>query len=100
MAGGDYAEDYLDTGGGLRPDLTGQGLGAEVILKGLEFGRLTFGTSRFRTTVADFNQRAQKVCEKIGFEHRQSFARSGDGQPFLIFTIELARSGNPGGPKS
>lgn len=91
VAGGDYDDDYLDTGGGLRPDLTGQGLGADVILKGLEFGRRTFGIRRFRTTVADFNLRAQKVCERIGFKRQLGFARVGDGQPFSIFTIELAR---------
>lgn len=87
--GGDYSNTYLDTGGGLRPDLTGKGLGAETILGGLKFGERIFGISRFRITVADFNQRAKKVCEKIGFEHKGNFARASDGKQFSIFTIDL-----------
>lgn len=46
--GGDYDDSFLDTGGGLRPDLTGQGLGPEMIAEGLAFGRMTFGVWRFR----------------------------------------------------
>ena len=93
VAGGDYNDDYLDTGGGLRPDLTSKGMGAEVILRGLEFGSRRFGTQRFRTTVADFNHRAQKVCAQIGFERRSSFTRTCDGEPFSIFAIELTEAG-------
>ncbi len=92
VAGGDYDDEYLDTGGGLRPDLTGKGMGAEVVQKGLEFGRHTFGTLRFRTTVADFNQRAKKVCTKIGFERIAGFSRTSDGEPFSIFVIEITKA--------
>ena len=31
VAGGVYDETCLDTGGGLRPDLTGKGLGVEIL---------------------------------------------------------------------
>ena len=89
VAGGDYDEAYLDTGGGLRPDLTGRGYGAETIEAGLAFGRSTFGERRFRVTVADFTQRAQKVCRGIGFKPTHRFDRTPDGAPFTIFTIEL-----------
>lgn len=91
VAGGDYSDDYLDTGGGLRPDLTGRGLGSKILLRGLEFGNLHFGKSRFRVTVADFNVRAQKVCERVGFEPVQRFRRINDGLPFTVFTMDLAK---------
>ena len=39
VPGWDYDETALDTGGGLRPSLTGQGLGRAVISAGLDFGR-------------------------------------------------------------
>jgi ribosomal-protein-alanine N-acetyltransferase len=67
VSGGDYDDSYLDTGGGLRPDLTGQGLGAAVIRKGIEFGAHEFSATRFRVTVAAFNERALKVCKRVGF---------------------------------
>src|SRR5258708_16244529 len=37
VPGGDYDDSALDTGGGLRPDLTGKGLGRAAIRTGLEF---------------------------------------------------------------
>ena len=89
VAGGIYDDDYLDTGGGLRPDLTGLGHGPEVIRKGLAFGQSRFGVRRFRVTIADFNQRAQKACRKLGFSASQHFRRRIDGEPFTIYLIEL-----------
>jgi hypothetical protein len=45
----DYADDgYFDIGLGLRPDLTGIGLGLEFLLAGLEFGRRHFAPAGFR----------------------------------------------------
>jgi ribosomal-protein-alanine N-acetyltransferase len=45
----DYADDgSLDIGLGLRPDLTGKGLGLESLLGGLEFGRRHFTPAGFR----------------------------------------------------
>ena len=87
--GGKYEETHLDTGGGIRPDLTGKGLGPNVIMEGLRFGSRKFGTRRFRVTIADFNERAKKACEKIGFRVADRFLRTSDKKPFTIFTIEL-----------
>ena len=42
VPGYDYDESALDTGGGLRPDLTGRGLGAQAISAGLAFGQREF----------------------------------------------------------
>lgn len=90
VPGGDYDESHLDTGGGLRPDLTGKGLGAEILQKGIEFGSREFGTECFRVTVAAFNQRAIKVCRRCGFEEVQRFYRPGDGREFVVLTLSPA----------
>jgi len=87
--GGIYDESHLDTGGGIRPDLTGKGLGSKIILEGLRFGSREFGTRRFRVTIADFNKRATKACQRIGFKFSSRFLTSKDNKPFSIFTIEL-----------
>lgn len=42
VPGWEYDDSALDTGGGLRPELTGQGLGRAVISAGLAFGRVRF----------------------------------------------------------
>jgi hypothetical protein len=83
----------LDTGGGLRPDLTGKGLGVELVRKGLEFGAGRYGVKRFRVTVAAFNQRALKVCRRVGFVEQQRFLRPGDRQAFLILVHVLQSDG-------
>jgi [ribosomal protein S18]-alanine N-acetyltransferase len=52
---------------GLRPDLTGRGLGIEFVRRGLEFIREHLRPRRVILDVAAFNQRAIKVYERAGF---------------------------------
>ncbi|RYC13268.1 GNAT family N-acetyltransferase [Nocardioides zhouii] len=84
VPGWDYDDTALDTGGGLRPSLTGQGLGRAVISAGLEFGRARFAPSAFRVTVATFNLRALRTVESLGFERVASFEAARDGRPFGV----------------
>jgi [ribosomal protein S18]-alanine N-acetyltransferase len=84
VPGGVYDESALDTGGGLRPSLTGQGLGRSAISAGLEFGRQRFAPSAFRVTVASFNTRALRVVTSLGFRPVSSFAATTDGRSFQI----------------
>ena len=87
----DYADDgSLDIGLGLRPDLTGKGLGLEFLLAGLEFGRRHFAPAGFRLAVATFNERAIQVYERAGFRRVTVFTHhTSDGKrPFLLMTRE------------
>ncbi|MEV4349799.1 GNAT family protein [Actinoplanes sp. NPDC049596] len=86
VPGGDYDSSALDTGGGLRPELTGQGLGREAISTGLTFGVRQFAPPAFRMTIATFNVRAQKVVQLLGFRAVDHFAASTDGRPYDVFT--------------
>jgi RimJ/RimL family protein N-acetyltransferase len=75
-------DDALEYGLGLRPDLTGRGLGLDFFRAGLEFGRARFLPARVRLFVAAFNERAIKVYERAGFRetgrHMRTFARWGE----------------------
>jgi GNAT superfamily N-acetyltransferase len=62
-----YQEDLLDIGLGLRPDLTGCGLGQSFVKAALECASAMFLPRGFRLTVAAFNERAIRVYERIGF---------------------------------
>ncbi len=84
VPGWHYDDSALDTGGGLRPDLTGQGLGSSVISAGLAFGRERFAPAAFRVTVASFNTRALRTVQALGFEHVDSFNAARDGRPFDV----------------
>jgi RimJ/RimL family protein N-acetyltransferase len=85
VPGGDYRADALDMGGGLRPDLTGHGLGPRLMHAALDFGRAEFSPRAFRATVAAFNLRAQHACEKVGYVPVQRFIAAHSGIPFVIF---------------
>jgi len=93
VPGGEYDASCIDTGGGLRPDLTGKGLGAEILQKGLEFGARELGADRFRVTIATFNQRAIKVCKRVGFEEGQRFRRPSDRREFVVLTAGIGKEG-------
>lgn len=83
VPGGVYDQSALDTGGGLRPGLTGKGLGREAIQTGLAFGRARFSPPAFRVTIATFNLRARRVVEALGFQKISSF-RASTGQSYGI----------------
>ena len=85
VPGGDYSADALDMGGGLRPDLTGHGLGPQIIRAAMDFARAEFSPQAFRATVAEFNLRAQRACEKVGYVPAQRFIATHSGVRFVIF---------------
>lgn len=84
VPGWEYDETALDTGGGLRPELTGQGLGKEAVATGLAFGRVRFAPAAFRVTVAAFNVRALRTVSALGFKSFGSFNAATDGRTFEV----------------
>lgn len=86
VPGGRYDSSALDTGGGLRPDLTGRGLGREAIRTGLAFGRERFAPAAFRVTIACFNLRALRVVEALGFRRVDSFYATTNGRRYEMLT--------------
>jgi [ribosomal protein S18]-alanine N-acetyltransferase len=85
VPGGKYDGSALDTGGGLRPELTGQGMGQEAIRTGLEFGQKMFRPRAFRVTIATFNVRAQRVIAALGFRQAGIFPAPADGRGYGIW---------------
>ncbi len=86
-----YDDSALDTGGGLRPELTGQGLGRTVISAGLAFGRTRFAPAAFRVTVASCNVRALHTVASLGFQRVGSFKASRDARDFDVLVRAEAR---------
>lgn len=97
VPGGAYDDAALDTGGGLRPELTGlgRGLGRRAIATGLAFGFERFQPKAFRVTVADFNARARHVVASLGFVQVSSFTATTDGGRFRVFVRSAARADQP-----
>ncbi|MBE8515930.1 GNAT family N-acetyltransferase [Amycolatopsis sp. H6(2020)] len=73
--------DALFYGFGLRPDLTGRGLGEQFVLDGLKFARLLYGRCPVVLDVAAFNERAIRLYRRLGFtesgRHAETFGGHG-----------------------
>ncbi len=92
VSGGDYTAQALDLGGGLRPNLTGKGIGRYVIAAAMNYAIAQFHPHFFRVTVASFNHRAKKVCVKLGYKVLSEFIRPSDGLKFEIMTQTAQKS--------
>ena len=85
----DLDEDVVEVGLGLRPDLTGQGLGPTFLEAGLVFARGRFSPQRFRLRVAEFNKRAIAVYERAGFVVGRRYVHDFYGTPYDF--LEMSR---------
>lgn len=79
----------VEIGFGLRPDLTGRGLGLRFVESGLQFARENYTPSTFRLMVAAFNERAIIVYERAGFERQRNFRHTTNGSEFDF--VEMSR---------
>ncbi len=68
-----YADNCVDVGLGMKPDLTGHGHGTAFCTLILEFIQRANPCLPLRLTVAHFNKRAIKLYKKLGFEMERFF---------------------------
>ena len=61
-------EDVIDIGLGMKPDLTGKGMGRTFFQAGIAFAVEKFKPKTFRLSVATFNKRAITLYKNIGFQ--------------------------------
>lgn len=84
------ADGVVDFGLGLRPDLTGKGLGADFAHAGLDFAQSRFSPKNIQLRVAAFNKRAIKVYQQIGFREVEHYMNRTNGGEFEFVRMELA----------
>ena len=88
VQGGDYSEDAVDIGIGIRPELTGHGSGSRYAAFVFGEARRRFPGKPLRVTIAAFNQRAQRVCEVHGFIQTERITRPSDGKEFVVMRAQ------------
>jgi [ribosomal protein S18]-alanine N-acetyltransferase len=69
----------VEIGLGLRPDLTGLGLGPPLLEAGMASARDRWQPRRFALDVQPWNERAIRAYEKAGFERDTIYIRTFDG---------------------
>lgn len=73
VPGGDYEDDLLDIGLGMRPDHTNSGRGREYVEAVVDYALECFGTGGLRVTIAEGNRRAIKVWAAAEFLESSRF---------------------------
>lgn len=85
-----------EIGLGLRPGLTGQGLGEPFVRACLRFASATLGAQSYTLAVAAFNRRAITVYQRAGFRQVECFEHVTNGAPHAF--IRMARETTEGHP--
>ncbi|WP_088006453.1 GNAT family N-acetyltransferase [Indiicoccus explosivorum] len=80
--------EAIEIGLGLRPDLTGQGIGAAFVEEGLSFAKKQFCFSRVTLSVASFNQRAIRLYKKMGFIRETTFLQKTNGGEYEFVKMQ------------
>jgi ribosomal-protein-alanine N-acetyltransferase len=90
-------DEVVEIGLGLRPELTGHGLGAAFVAAGLEFAEERFGAREHALAVAAFNRRAIAVYERAGFREVRRYEHFTGGalHEFVWMTRPSRARGGP-----
>jgi RimJ/RimL family protein N-acetyltransferase len=64
----DWHDDVTEVGIGLRPDLTGRGLGESFLRAQLDYASSQWQPETFRLFVAAWNERAIRLYQRLGFD--------------------------------
>lgn len=94
---GDYRAEALDIGIGLRPDLTGRGLGPGVLALLLAEARSRWEVTTFRATIAAFNLRSQRLFARLGFREASRFTTTVNGRPVEWVIVTRPAGDDPSG---
>jgi [ribosomal protein S18]-alanine N-acetyltransferase len=78
---------YVDLGLGLNPYLTSKGFGKEFVQIGINYCFELYQTDKVRLTVFDFNLRAIKVYDHVGFQAIKQFKSKYKEHYFIVMTL-------------
>ena len=87
VRGQEPANEVVDVGMGVRPDVTSSGLGTALVGQVLDLARELGGTSA-RAAVAVFNERSLALCRSAGFRPVRDFTGPG-GRTFRELALPL-----------
>ena len=77
----------VDIGLGMKPELTGKGLGLDFLESGLNYAISKYNPENITLSVATFNERAIKLYIKAGFETTGTFMQDTNGSRFVFMRM-------------
>ena len=85
-----FEGEVMWIGFGLKPELTGKGIGAEFVAAGINFGveKFEYRQKCIMLAVASFNKRAIKVYEKIGFQFVEKYIQKTNGGEYEFIKMK------------
>ena len=79
--------ETVKMGLGLRPDLTGRGLGDAFVRSGVIFAQTHFSAAQVCLSVATFNHRAIRVYLQAGFVRGETFMQHTNGSEYEFLSM-------------
>lgn len=80
--------EMVELGLGIKPDCTGKGEGEALIRIIMDYIQNNYSISTICLSVVDFNQRAQKIYEKIGFLKTREFLQATNGSTHRFIEMQ------------
>ena len=74
--------DSVEIGLGMKPELTGKGMGLDFVKAGLSYAILNYNPKEITLSVATFNERGIRVYKRAGFESVKTFMQDTNGSRF------------------
>lgn len=84
----EVGHDSVDVGLGMKPELTGKGLGLKFLEAGLRYVLSKYNPKEITLSVATFNKRAIKVYKRAGFEPAETFMQDTNGSRFEFLKMK------------
>lgn len=85
----DQVDDVtFEIGLGMKPILTGKGMGYEFLMALMDFVKSKFTPEKIILSVATFNQRAIKVYKRAGFKEVDTYMQDTNGSTYEFLRME------------
>ncbi len=81
-------EESLEIGLGMKPGLTGRGMGLDYLNAGINFAISKYNPKKITLSVATFNKRAIKVYKRAGFAIVKTFMQDINGNRLEFLKME------------
>jgi len=85
-----FKDEIMWIGFGLRPDLTGKGLGESFVKAGIKHGidKFSYSKDHIKLAVAKFNERAIRLYQNIGFQAIDEYDQKTNGGTYRFIKMK------------